>query len=911
MLIKLSYSEKKTIFISCISIIMFLFVSLWNTNYSFQEQYLSIHIILEFFSIAVSMAIAFQAWLTFPYTQSKQTIYLGALFLCVGLLDLMHTLSYKGMPYFITDSSVSKATWFWISARITEALFLMMILKHKNENHYRGLKSLYGISFIYFILISFIIINYNSELPILVIEGQGVTSLKIFLEYLISILHFGAIIMIINYYWREKNISYLTLVNALVFILLGELVFTLYKNVYDIYTFLGHVYKVLGYFYLLKSIYISTVEEPFFRELRANNRLKNKEKEIAAIVESSVDGIVGMSLDGIITSWNLGAVNIYGYLADEVIGKHISILVPKESIYEQEIMQKIKVGEQVNLFETSRQRKDGKLIQVSLTYSPIVDDNDKVIGVSSIARDITERKQMEAKIRLNQQRLEALVKINNMTNATVKEIGDFALEQMLKLTDSEFGYLSFVNKDETQIKMFVFSKSAMLECQITDRPLVYSVLDGGLWAEAIRQRRPIIINDYMANNDGNMGLPNCRVPLIRILNVPIFDRKRIVMQAVVANKSGVYNQSDVKQLSLFTKSMWTLIQRKYAEENLRKSEEKFRNLFQNSMDGIILTKPDGTIIAANPSLCQMLGMSEQEICQIGKSGVVNLFDLKLHKLLTKKQQTGHCKGELNLLHKNGSIVPVEITTSNIYKTSDEEYFTCMIVRDISDRIKIQQEIRRLDKLNLIGQMAAGIGHEVRNPMTTVRGFLQMLIKKPKYDNEKEIFDLMISELDRANEIITKFLSLAKKTSSDLQLHNLNQIIEDLFPLLQADAFNADKNIKIETVSIPDINLNKNEIHQLILNLVRNGLDAMQKGGYVTIETFINRGDVVLAIKDEGSGIDSSLLDKLGTPFLTTKDEGTGLGLATCFSIAKQHNARIDVDTSSKGTTFFIRFKIPG
>jgi len=216
---------------------------------------------------------------------------------------------------------------------------------------------------------------------------------------------------------------------------------------------------------------------------------------------------------------------------------------------------------------------------------------------------------------------------------------------------------------------------------------------------------------------------------------------------------------------------------------------------------------------------------------------------------------------------------------------------------------------RLERLNLIGQMAAGIGHEVRNPMTTVRGFLQILDTKKECSNYKEYFKLMIEELDRANSIITEFLSLAKTKPSNLEVQDLNKIIGDLFPLLQADAFSSHNNISFERLAIPEILLDHNEIHQLILNLVRNGLESMINGGQVTIKTYSDKEEVVLAIKDEGTGIDPNILNKLGTPFLTTKTQGTGLGLATCFNIAERNNAKIEIDSSSTGTTFYVKFKI--
>ena len=229
-------------------------------------------------------------------------------------------------------------------------------------------------------------------------------------------------------------------------------------------------------------------------------------------------------------------------------------------------------------------------------------------------------------------------------------------------------------------------------------------------------------------------------------------------------------------------------------------------------------------------------------------------------------------------------------------------------RDISERKMFEKEMARLDRLNLVGQMAAGIGHEVRNPMTTVRGFLQLLGVKGEFEQFKGYFELMIEELDRANSIITEFLSLAKNKAVDLQPLSLDRLIENMFPLIQADAMLSDKEIIMELKDTAVLPLDEKEIRQLILNLVRNGLDAMSGGGKMMIRTSMDGEEVVLAVADEGSGIKTDDLEKIGTPFFTTKENGTGLGLATCYSIAARHNAEIHIDTGLSGTTFFVKFK---
>ncbi|MFB5584037.1 ATP-binding protein [Bacillus albus] len=233
---------------------------------------------------------------------------------------------------------------------------------------------------------------------------------------------------------------------------------------------------------------------------------------------------------------------------------------------------------------------------------------------------------------------------------------------------------------------------------------------------------------------------------------------------------------------------------------------------------------------------------------------------------------------------------------------------CCIFKNITEKKQYEQELKRLSNIDLIGQMAAGISHEIRNPMTTVRGFLQLLKEEPTYEKHNKHFNLMIEELDRANSIITEFLSMGNTRKSDLQMLDLNSIIRDTIPLIKIDTHNQNKYIEVDTNDIPELLLNRNEIRQLLINLYRNGLEAMDKEKVLTISTYKEGRDcVVLAVQDQGIGIRTEVLEKLGTPFYTTKDNGTGLGLGVCYAIAARHNAKIEIQTGSEGTTFFVKF----
>jgi len=485
------------------------------------------------------------------------------------------------------------------------------------------------------------------------------------------------------------------------------------------------------------------------------------------------------------------------------------------------------------------------------------------------------------------------------------------------------------------------------------------------------------------------------------------------------------------EVELLILTLNDVTERVRSQAKLMETEDQYRVLFDNSLDGVLLMTPNGSILSANPAACRMLGRSEEEICAAGRDGIVDIDDPRVRSALHERPEQGSASGEMNFLYKDGAKIPVEVTT-NIFQERNGRILTSMFFRDITQRKKseesliasrelfykifrlnplamaiqkldsqeyvdvnenyvarygysredligakitdigiqvdaaetekftqeiqqkgyasnyevryrkktgevlnvllsgvvinyngitcilrissditelrsYQQEIARLDRLNLIGEMAASIGHEIRNPMTTVRGFLQLLQERERDTQDREMMGIMIEELDRANLIISEYLSLAKNKIVELSRKNLNEEIKHLLPLMEADAVRQDKSIQTDLTEIPDIAMDKNEIYQLILNLVRNGLEAMAPGGLLTIRTFYEEEKVVLSFRDQGPGMPPEVLEKIGTPFFTTKESGTGLGLAVCYSIAYRHNAKIDIESGPDGTTIFVRF----
>ncbi|PAE37407.1 hybrid sensor histidine kinase/response regulator [Bacillus sp. 7884-1] len=345
-------------------------------------------------------------------------------------------------------------------------------------------------------------------------------------------------------------------------------------------------------------------------------------------------------------------------------------------------------------------------------------------------------------------------------------------------------------------------------------------------------------------------------------------------------------------------------ERKRIADHLFRSQERFRKIFESSplLKAILLQK-DLTFIDINPSWSKFTGYSCDELTH-QKINSKNFIDEATGKSIDFNNKILNKK--IKYETKNGEVRSGLLSTEMI--DIDSEPCTLIVLNDITERVHLENEMYRLDRLNLIGEMAAGIAHEIRNPMTTVQGFLQLT--RNKVDKlSPDIIDLMLEELNRANSIITEFLNLAKNKISVKRNQNLNTIIEALSPLIQAEALRSNKQLKLELGECPDISLDEKEIRQLILNIALNGLDAMTSNGNLTIKTYKDKETVVLQIRDEGQGISPEVLSKLGTPFFTTKETGTGLGLAICYSVAKRHDAQIEIETGDEGTTFSARFQV--
>ncbi len=338
-----------------------------------------------------------------------------------------------------------------------------------------------------------------------------------------------------------------------------------------------------------------------------------------------------------------------------------------------------------------------------------------------------------------------------------------------------------------------------------------------------------------------------------------------------------------------------------------KIAERFQKLFQASPCLMsIRSLADGRYIDMNKSWLNYTGYTYTDIKSNKGAG---MLAWRFHSCPNEDKSVSELQAGLRNLRisyraKNGEQREGLLSTEVIEVYNEKCLLS--VITDISEQVALEQELAKMDRLHLIGEMAAGLAHEVRNPMTTIRGFLQLAKNQGRFSAEN--IDIMIGELDRTNVIISEFLKLAKDKRNDRQIHCLNEIIKTLFPLIQSEALLESKSIKLDLGVCPPLLLDEKEIRQLILNFAINGLEAMNSGGVLEIITRLEGQDVTLEIRDHGTGIKDDILKKLGTPFFTTKENGTGMGLAICYSIAARHEADIDVKTSGNGTSFIIRFK---
>ena len=288
--------EIRTVIIVLVGLLFLVLIHQYFENFEQlynPKNYLSIHILLELISISIASAIALQGWMIFTHTLSRHRLYIGALFLCIALIDILHVLSFNGMPFFITENSVLIPTWLWIISRFLLGISLFVILAQKDRAiSMKHRPFVFSLSIVLFLGIAGVVYLGGDYLPVLVVEGVGVTPLKIKLEYCISFIFLCLILLLLVQYRKKKDAAHLMLISAMSFALFSEIIFTFYQSVFDFDNFLGHIYKAVSYYFLMKGLYSATLEEPFLKQKKIQKELKQSEQRLNTIVNTVASGIM-------------------------------------------------------------------------------------------------------------------------------------------------------------------------------------------------------------------------------------------------------------------------------------------------------------------------------------------------------------------------------------------------------------------------------------------------------------------------------------------------------------------------------------------------------------------------------------------------------------------------------------------
>lgn len=664
------------------------------------------------------------------------------------------------------------------------------------------------------------------------------------------------------------------------------------------------------------------------RQLEAvDNALKEREKRLRMVLEASHDGFYDIDVETGNIYCSPRCFEMLGYVPGE-IGQHIrdweAITHPDDIPAVMEQISEHMAG------RTDRLETEYRLLTGSGEWKWVLDrgkvverdENDRPLRMAGALIDITERKQSEQALQnltaeLDQQveeRTAELVRVNKTLQETLMQ------EKALLDSIPDIAWLK-----DRESRLIAVNEPYGKACGVKPNDLVGKT-DFDIWPEELAERyqaddRQVIASGKTKRVEEPLVGISGQLTFIDTIKVPILnDNGQVIGTAGIArditerkrlgNELKKYREYLEEQVWERTKDLEEankglqkeIMDRQRAEEALEAEHHRTLSLLERLPASVFLITPGYEIVFTNIFIEEMYGklLNKRPCYEI------------LHGL---NAPCGDCPME-DVLKTNASVERECVTISgrsihNFYYPFVDIDGSLLILAlgiDVTEQKHLNVEIARLDRLNLVGEMAAGIGHEIRNPMTTVRGFLQMLGEKDGCAGYKEYFDLMIEELDRANSIITEFLSLAKNKAVEIKAQDLNRIVRVILPLISADALVTDHNIEVELGDIPMVLLDEKEIRQLILNLVRNGFEAMPRGGTLTIKTFSESGEAVLAVTDHGRGIEPDVLEKIGTPFFTTKENGTGLGLAVCYSIAARHKASITVDTGPTGTTFYVRFR---
>jgi len=355
----------------------------------------------------------------------------------------------------------------------------------------------------------------------------------------------------------------------------------------------------------------------------------------------------------------------------------------------------------------------------------------------------------------------------------------------------------------------------------------------------------------------------------------------------------------------FLAQIYDITEQKNLERVLTDNEQKYRLLADNSSDIINLYLPDGRFLYSSPSITQILGYETDELTGDVPYLYIHPDDISY---VQKKHMSLLANRNPILItyrfkHKNDSYIWVESSVRSIAdERTGEMTGLISISRDITSRLEKDKLLQKSEKLAVVGQLAAAVAHEIRNPLTSIKGFMQLFSQTKEYN--EEYMNIVRDELDRVENIISEFLTMSRMQADKKEVLDVDKLIKQVITLINTQAILVNKEIKYKNViKKPILKGDRSKLKQVFYQIIQNGLDAIEEKGTVYVNMYSDEHLLKIKIIDNGRGISNDRLKNIGEPYYSIKEKGTGFGLMTCYQIIENHSGKIEIDSIvGKGTT---------
>ncbi|MFB6365612.1 ATP-binding protein [Paenibacillus elgii] len=345
--------------------------------------------------------------------------------------------------------------------------------------------------------------------------------------------------------------------------------------------------------------------------------------------------------------------------------------------------------------------------------------------------------------------------------------------------------------------------------------------------------------------------------------------------------------------------------------------QRFAGIFLRDVNlGVMLINTEFELIDISDMACRVLGLEREKVLHQALDSI--FADLPAeHWLVQQSILNGMVVRNRALSWTNNQERYELLVDSSVLRDEDERIVGAYIIfKDVTNLRSLEEQVQRSDRLAMIGQIAAGTAHEIRNPLTSIKGFLQVLRKtfqEQGMEREDGYTVVMLKEINRINELVNEFLLLGKPKHVTYGEVDISEVLRDILPIINNEAILHRVVVQYESLyGLPYVVADREMLKQVFLNIGKNGIEAMGEGGILTIseKLDVEGRSVNIEIHDTGPGIPAYVIDKIFDPFFTTKAEGTGLGLSVCHRIIHDIGGHIRVSSKGYGTTFTVSIPFP-